>query len=102
MEYRLVGQAGYPFHHIEITGFQRRLSLNNIKRNIVTPVSYTHLGKSADFARQMLSAAGLNCVVEGNANGTVQAQRDVYKRQGNPPAAAQSTAALRPHTAASG
>ena len=24
MEYRLVGQAGYPFHHIEITGFQRR------------------------------------------------------------------------------
>ena len=22
-------------------------------------------GKSADFARQMLSAAGLNCVVEG-------------------------------------
>ena len=36
MEYRLVGQAGYPFHHIEITGVQRRLSLNNIKRNIVT------------------------------------------------------------------
>ena len=31
-------------------------------------------GKSADFARQMLSAAGLNCVVEGDANGTVQAQ----------------------------
>lgn len=36
MEYRLVTQAGYPFHHIEITGFQRRLSLNNIKRNIIT------------------------------------------------------------------
>ena len=36
MEYRLVTQAGYPFHHIEITGFQRRLSLNNIRRNIVT------------------------------------------------------------------
>ena len=30
-------------------------------------------GKSPDFARQMLSAAGLNCVVEGS--GTVQAQR---------------------------
>ena len=29
-------------------------------------------GKSPDFARQMLSAAGLNCVVEGS--GTVQAQ----------------------------
>ena len=38
MEYRLVGQAGYPFHHIEITGFQRRLSLNNIRRNIVTAI----------------------------------------------------------------
>ena len=31
-------------------------------------------GKSADFARQMLAAAGLNCVVEGNANGVVQSQ----------------------------
>lgn len=36
MEYRLVTQAGYLFHHIEITGFQRKLSLNNIKRNVVT------------------------------------------------------------------
>ena len=36
MEYRLVTQAGYPFHHIEITGFQRRLSWQNIKRNAVT------------------------------------------------------------------
>ena len=33
-------------------------------------------GKSADFARQMLSAAGLNCVVEGDANGTVQTQSE--------------------------
>ena len=29
-------QAGYPFHHIEITGFQRKLSLNNIRRNLIT------------------------------------------------------------------
>ena len=36
MEYRLVTQAGYPFHHIEITGFQRHLSWQNIKRNDVT------------------------------------------------------------------
>ena len=36
MEYRLVTQAGYPFHHIEITGFQRKLSLHNIKRNLIT------------------------------------------------------------------
>ena len=33
-------------------------------------------GKSADFARQMLSAAGLNYVVEGSAGGTVQAQSE--------------------------
>ncbi len=31
-------------------------------------------GKSAGFARQMLQAAGFNCVVEGNAAGLVQAQ----------------------------
>jgi UDP-N-acetylglucosamine--N-acetylmuramyl-(pentapeptide) pyrophosphoryl-undecaprenol N-acetylglucosamine transferase len=36
MEYRLVTEAGYPFHHIEITGFQRHLSLNNIRRNVIT------------------------------------------------------------------
>ena len=36
MEYRLVTQAGYPFHHIEITGFQRKLSLHNLKRNLIT------------------------------------------------------------------
>ena len=36
MEYRLVTQAGYPFHHTEITGFQRKLSLHNIKRNLIT------------------------------------------------------------------
>ena len=33
-------------------------------------------GKSADFARQMLAAAGLNCVVEGDGNGLVQAQSE--------------------------
>ena len=36
MEYRLVTQAGYPFHHIEVTGFQRRPSLENLRRNLVT------------------------------------------------------------------
>lgn len=35
MEYTLVTKAGYAFHPIEITGFQRKLSLENIKRNIV-------------------------------------------------------------------
>ena len=31
-------------------------------------------GKSADFARQMLTAAGLNCQVAGESTGTVQSQ----------------------------
>ena len=33
-------------------------------------------GKSAEFARQMLAAAGLNCTVEGDANGLVQSQSE--------------------------
>ena len=33
-------------------------------------------GKSADFARQMLAAAGLNCKVEGGADGLVQSQSE--------------------------
>ncbi|MBQ7902855.1 MAG: undecaprenyldiphospho-muramoylpentapeptide beta-N-acetylglucosaminyltransferase [Oscillospiraceae bacterium] len=36
MEYGLVTKAGYPFCHMEVTGFQRRLTLNNIKRNFIT------------------------------------------------------------------
>lgn len=35
MEYGLVTQAGYPFHHIEINGFQRQPSLENIGRNLL-------------------------------------------------------------------
>lgn len=31
-------------------------------------------GKSADFAKQILASAGLNCVVAGDANGLVQSQ----------------------------
>ena len=34
-------------------------------------------GKSAEFARQMLAAAGLNCTGEGDANGLVQNQSEV-------------------------
>ena len=51
MEYRLVTQAGYPFHHIEITGFQRHLSLNNIRRNLVT---LWNLALSGPKARAMM------------------------------------------------
>ena len=34
MEGTLVPKAGYPFVHIEVRGFQRRLSLTNIRRNL--------------------------------------------------------------------
>ena len=51
MEYRLVTQAGYPFHHIEITGFQRKLSLHNIKRNLIT---LWNLALSGPTARKMM------------------------------------------------
>ena len=50
MEYRLVTQAGYPFHHIEITGFQRKLSLHNINRNT------NHNSPFQDSARTPLSS----------------------------------------------
>ena len=35
MEYGLVTKAGYPFHHIEINGFQRKLSVQNVGRNLM-------------------------------------------------------------------
>ena len=35
MKFGLVGKAGYPFHHIEINGFQRRLTPRNLCRNMV-------------------------------------------------------------------
>ncbi len=36
MEFGLVTMAGYNFSHMEVTGFQRRINLTNIKRNVVT------------------------------------------------------------------
>ena len=60
MEYRLVSQAGYPFHHIEITGFQRRLSLNNIKRNIIT---LWNLALSGPKARAMMKEVRPDLVI---------------------------------------
>ena len=38
MEERLVAAAGYNFRPIRISGFQRKLTLNNIKRNLQTVV----------------------------------------------------------------
>ena len=35
MEYGLVTKAGYEFCHMEVTGFQRRITPKNIGRNII-------------------------------------------------------------------
>ena len=53
-------QAGYPFHHIEITGFQRRLSLNNIRRNIIT---LWNLALSGPKARAMMKEVQPDLVI---------------------------------------
>ena len=69
MEYRLVTQAGYPFHHIEITGFQRKLSLNNIKRNIIT---LWNLALSGPKARAMMKEVQPDLVIGwGGVSGPV-------------------------------
>ncbi len=47
MENQLVKKAGYPFHPIEITGFQRKLSLENIRRNAVTVWNLIQSGPKA-------------------------------------------------------
>ena len=51
LEVGWVPQAGYPFHHFEITGFQRKLSLHNIKRNLIT---LWNLALSGPTARKMM------------------------------------------------
>jgi UDP-N-acetylglucosamine--N-acetylmuramyl-(pentapeptide) pyrophosphoryl-undecaprenol N-acetylglucosamine transferase len=60
MEYRLVTQAGYPFHHIEITGFQRKLSLHNIKRNLI---ALWNLALSGPTARKMMQEVQPDLVI---------------------------------------
>ena len=48
------------------------LYINNTTGSQVTVPDVT--GKSAAFAQQMLSAAGLNCLLQGDAGGTITAQ----------------------------
>ena len=48
MEYKLVTQAGYKFSHMEVTGFQRSFSPENIKRNLVTLKNLLTANKAAD------------------------------------------------------
>lgn len=51
MEARLVPAAGYDFQTIDISGFQRKLSLENIKRNLAT---ISRLLKSSAQAKRIL------------------------------------------------
>ena len=48
MEYKLVTQAGYKFSHMEVTGFQRSFSPENIKRNLVTLKNLLTANSAAD------------------------------------------------------
>ena len=60
MEYRLVTQAGYPFHHIEVTGFQRKPSLKNLERNLVTVYN---LARSGPRCRAILNEVDPDLVI---------------------------------------
>lgn len=51
MEYGLVTKAGYPFHHIEVNGIQRKLTLRNVARNVQ---AMYHLALSAPCAAAIL------------------------------------------------
>ncbi|MBQ8687977.1 MAG: undecaprenyldiphospho-muramoylpentapeptide beta-N-acetylglucosaminyltransferase [Ruminococcus sp.] len=52
MEARLVPQSGYQLATIEVAGFQRKISLNNIKRNAQ---ALYYLAKSGKRARQIVA-----------------------------------------------
>lgn len=60
MEYTLVTKAGYPFHPIEITGFQRSFSMTNIKRNVV---AVYNLITSMPKARKMMKTLQPDLVI---------------------------------------
>ncbi len=60
MENALVKRAGYDFHSIEITGFQRQINLTNIKRNAV---AVWNLMRSVPKANAMLKAISPDLVI---------------------------------------
>ena len=60
MEYGLVTKAGYPFHHIEINGFQRRLTPENIVRNVV---ALWHLALSGPRTQKILNEVSPDLVI---------------------------------------
>lgn len=60
MEYGLVTRAGYPFHHIEVNGIQRKLTPKNILRDIE---ALWHLALSGPRAKAMLRQVQPDLVV---------------------------------------
>ncbi|MDD4851381.1 MAG: UDP-N-acetylglucosamine--N-acetylmuramyl-(pentapeptide) pyrophosphoryl-undecaprenol N-acetylglucosamine transferase [Gemmiger sp.] len=60
MEYGLVTGAGYPFHPIEIHGFQRKLNLQNVGRNLV---AIYHLALSGPRTHAILREVAPDLVV---------------------------------------
>ena len=60
MEYGLVTKAGYPFHHIEINGFQRRLNAENIVRNVI---ALWHLALSDPRTQKILNEVKPDLVI---------------------------------------
>lgn len=60
MEYGLVTKAGYPFHHIEVNGIQRKLTPKNILRDIE---ALWHLALSGPRAKAMLRQVQPDLVV---------------------------------------
>lgn len=60
MESRLVPAAGFPFKTIEITGFQRKLNFENIKKNIRT---ISLLLKSSKETKKIIDEFGPDAVV---------------------------------------
>ena len=60
MEFGLVTEAGYPFHHIEVNGIQRRLTPKNIARNLQ---AVWHLALSGPRARAILKEVQPDLVI---------------------------------------
>ena len=60
MEYNLVNKAGYPFHHIEVNGSQRRLTPKNLLRNVE---AVDHLALSGPRAKAIIKEVGPDLVI---------------------------------------
>ena len=76
MEYGLVTKAGYPFHHIEINGFQRKLSVQNIGRNLM---ALYHLALSGPRTAAILKEVRPDLVIGCGAPSASQKCSRIHK-----------------------